>query len=509
MDELVNLYVKEFLDSVFGFALKKTSSRSEAEDLTQEISLEVISALRKGTVPNEFPAWVWRIARNRYARWADKKRRFRGNYSVYDLSDILSDGTNIEASLIETVELQLLQRELALLSHDFAHIIAAFYFENKSVAEIARNLNLPEGTVKRKLYECRNKLKEGMKMSRTYGKRSFSPEVFTYSQNVTKGEGSGKYLSRIIPQNILLEAYDNPSTAEDLSLALGIAVPYIQQEIDILLNVGLLLCEKEKYKTNMVILSKEVQNKLYDKLFEASDKFSPLLLKMLESAKNETVYGGYQSFDDMKMVLIRLVSDDIIDHSNIHRPDVAWVKQRPNNSEWSAIGYMDGANHEPYVGMHGCIIIPYMYGLEERAESIYTDPINDRYELLQRVSRGEINESDTIYLEELEEFGVVKKLDNGGWTLCIPVISQAEFDKIREIYKSNGYNELCAIVKEYHDDCVDFLKKEIPEYLHHELWGANLYGLNEFAIKYAFDSGYMKIPENFTRSPVGVWIYGD
>lgn len=75
---------------------------------------------------------------------------------------------------------------------------------------------------------------------------------------------SDRYEAEELTQEILLEAYDNPSTAGELSLALGIAMPYMEDEIRLLLEAELLRCENGRYKTNMNILSKKAQDALND-----------------------------------------------------------------------------------------------------------------------------------------------------------------------------------------------------------------------------------------------------
>jgi len=41
--------------------------------LASDISLNIIAELKKGTIPENFPAWIWKIARNRYSSWADRR----------------------------------------------------------------------------------------------------------------------------------------------------------------------------------------------------------------------------------------------------------------------------------------------------------------------------------------------------------------------------------------------------------------------------------------------------
>lgn len=69
-DRLESEFAENYMEKLFYFCLKKTGSSTEAEDLTQDIALHILTALNRGTIPESFSAWVWQIARNRYSVWA-------------------------------------------------------------------------------------------------------------------------------------------------------------------------------------------------------------------------------------------------------------------------------------------------------------------------------------------------------------------------------------------------------------------------------------------------------
>ena len=69
-DLLIREFAENYMEKIFYFCLKKTGSNFEAEDLTQDIALNIITALNKGTIPTNFAAWIWQIARNRFSVWA-------------------------------------------------------------------------------------------------------------------------------------------------------------------------------------------------------------------------------------------------------------------------------------------------------------------------------------------------------------------------------------------------------------------------------------------------------
>ena len=55
-DRLMGEFAENYMEKLFYFCLKKTGNNIEAEDLTQDISLQIITALNKGTIPTSFSA---------------------------------------------------------------------------------------------------------------------------------------------------------------------------------------------------------------------------------------------------------------------------------------------------------------------------------------------------------------------------------------------------------------------------------------------------------------------
>ena len=134
-DRLVNEFAANYMEKLFYFCLKKTSSNAEAEDLTQDIALQVITALNKGTIPTSFSAYVWQIARNRYSVWAKEKHNRNESVTGSDIGDyeIPDESENILDEMIHAEQLALLRRELAFIKSDHRSIVVAHYIENRSM----------------------------------------------------------------------------------------------------------------------------------------------------------------------------------------------------------------------------------------------------------------------------------------------------------------------------------------------------------------------------------------
>ena len=127
-DRLIKEFAENYMEKPFYFCLKKTGSHIEAEDLTQDIALQIITALNKSTIPTSFSAWVWQIARNRYSVWATEKHNRNESVTGSDIGDyeIEDESENILDEMIHTEQMALLRRELAFIKSDYRNIVVAF-----------------------------------------------------------------------------------------------------------------------------------------------------------------------------------------------------------------------------------------------------------------------------------------------------------------------------------------------------------------------------------------------
>lgn len=350
-------FCKEFVDKIYYFCLKKTGSIEEAEDLCSEITVEVLNAFSKGIIPESFEAYVWTVARNRYARWAKRKhdRSKCEDFGDEILENVASE-ESLEENLLKEEQINELRRELTLLSREYREILVAYYIEHQKISEISNKLSIPQGTIKTKLSKGRQKLMEGMKMARTFGKLSYAPEKIEWC--VSGGQGTDGSPHRFfwdemgtkICTNILVEAYKNPSTMQELSIELGIAQPYLEEFVEEMTDATLLLKTGEKeetavYETNFVIISSEAVRKMNDKLAGIQRPFVKLAKNYLEKSRElqlqagNYILGRYQDYDEQKWTLALRLADDIqwmiYDRRNLQ---FNYDTIRPYNGSWDVMG---------------------------------------------------------------------------------------------------------------------------------------------------------------------------
>ncbi len=129
-------------------------------------------------------------------------------------------------------KIPLLRRELSLLSKQYREATVAYYIYHKSCSEISTDLGISMEMVKYYLFKTRKILKEGIGMTREFGEKSYNPGIFRMDY---WGSGDNtcywQLFERKLPGNILLSAYDTPVTMQELSVELGVATVYLEDEI--------------------------------------------------------------------------------------------------------------------------------------------------------------------------------------------------------------------------------------------------------------------------------------
>ncbi len=362
-DRLINEFAENYMEKLFYFCLKKTGSNVEAEDLTQDIALRIITALNKGTIPTSFSAWVWQIARNRYSVWAEEKHNRNESVTGADIGDyeIEDESENTLDEMIHTEEMALLRRELAFIKSDYRNIVVAYYIENKNVREIASALSLSVNTAKSRLLRARKILKEGMDMAREFGKRSYNPEQIVYSNICTAPGELGQPWTLMEPklnQNIFLACYDNPMTAEELAIEVGVALPYMEDAVKHLAVQTLLIKRADKYETNFPIISREAQQKLHFYYEEIIPSLVALLSENIDRFMAQyreagvCYYGEYQNYEEAKWMLILDFYKSLYSLCENSPKVKLGNTKRPNRGMWDVIGFEKCDFCPDIVGFH-------------------------------------------------------------------------------------------------------------------------------------------------------------
>jgi len=155
----------EYFDKVYTRMLKMTSQPGDAEDLTMEAFNKAFSKLDQYTSDFAFSTWLYRIAKNNCIDHL--RRNKKDNDTMVNQQDagvgiaaheLANQLPSPEQLMITRQETSLLREIVDTLHPKYKDIIKLHYFNELSCEEIAQQLDLPEGTVKVRLFRARELL---------------------------------------------------------------------------------------------------------------------------------------------------------------------------------------------------------------------------------------------------------------------------------------------------------------------------------------------------------------
>lgn len=252
LDELIT----ENMRTVFGFALTRLGNVQEAEELASDIIYRLLRSADSIRDDGRFYAYMRRVAENAYIDRLRGKRRQTEELS--EAENIPDGDIGPQSALVRREELELLRRELALLTEKYRRATVMYYIEGASCAQIAAKMNVSTETVKYLLFRARRLIREGMNMERLYGEKSYRPDTFEIDFWGERGGNDEEYREfrrRKIKGNILLAAYYGATAPDELGTELGVSLPYLEDELRLLTEKGYLICRGGKYLTNIPIFT--------------------------------------------------------------------------------------------------------------------------------------------------------------------------------------------------------------------------------------------------------------
>ena len=153
-----DLYENNF-ERVYAYVVRRVGNRSETEDLTSEVFHHALANLKRYEwrgIP--FAAWLYRIAANLIAdRW---QRQGRDNFA---------DGPEqIESAPAKSMEFEEVERRATLfrlvntLPAEQRRVIVLRFVEEKSIKDVAREVQKSEGAVKQLQFRALTSLRTRM-----------------------------------------------------------------------------------------------------------------------------------------------------------------------------------------------------------------------------------------------------------------------------------------------------------------------------------------------------------
>jgi RNA polymerase sigma-70 factor (ECF subfamily) len=151
----------QYMDSLYGTALRMTRDESDAQDLVQDSYLRAYQFFDRFERGTDFKAWLFAILRNIYINEYHRASRTPQTVDIYgfEASGILRAATTPEDEVFDELFDDEITSAMNSLPEDFRFAVILSDLEGFSYREIAEILHCPIGTVMSRLCRGRSLLR--------------------------------------------------------------------------------------------------------------------------------------------------------------------------------------------------------------------------------------------------------------------------------------------------------------------------------------------------------------
>jgi RNA polymerase sigma factor (sigma-70 family) len=162
--------MKKYYQHIYNLIYKMIFKKEDVEDLTQEAFIKAFNSLQHFDRQFAFSTWLYKIATNNSIDYLRKKKlntfsidkEIESEDSDYKF-DIPDNDYVPDTKIIEDERRKVLEDAIESLPEKYKQVITMRHKQEKEYEEIAKELNLPLGTVKAHIFRGRELLNKYLK----------------------------------------------------------------------------------------------------------------------------------------------------------------------------------------------------------------------------------------------------------------------------------------------------------------------------------------------------------
>ncbi|NNE30755.1 MAG: RNA polymerase sigma factor [Winogradskyella sp.] len=151
--------VDRYKDLVYTLALRMLRHREEAEEVAQDTFIKIFKSIANFKGDSKCSTWIYKVTYNTCLDRIKKNKRFHSDVVIDELTlnkiDVIDDTLQ---KMIKEEKNTLIKNCINKLPEDSSALLTLFYFEELSLDEISKIINVEANTVKVKLFRARKKL---------------------------------------------------------------------------------------------------------------------------------------------------------------------------------------------------------------------------------------------------------------------------------------------------------------------------------------------------------------
>lgn len=493
--ELLKIMDSELMDKLFGFCYTRTSDSYEAQELCSDIVYALIKAASgEGEIKELYP-FIWRVARNVYADFCEKRRKQKECMYQGDAEELLLTLVTEEDDDDEEI-LRAVYRRISFLTKAYREVMISYYLDGLSVAEIAKRQKTSEVAIRQRLFSARKKIKSEVE-EMTDNSKPMALKKIEFEMWGTGNPSWGdpwETCGRQFSKHILWICKKSAKSATEIAEELNVPTVYVEEELDILTRgvngeYGLLRrLDNGRYAINLVLFDEKEMEEANQIYMEYLPLLGETVARFMEEKKGQYLMLPYLNKKvDFNLILWQQMH--FISH--IFSKQVAnvlkekyFVNMKEANRQFSVYGYVDSG--KCYGGGCDDIWAENICGYSKVFFSnIYITRIHQHFHCGHNISQDAqlqlaIRAIDGLSIDSLTEqekeqaakaveCGYLRK-EGGVLYTKILVGEGANENRAYELTKelSNGYfDEEAEVVAE---KIAKFIKRVLPEHLLPE-WG--------------------------------------
>lgn len=490
--EILKRIDEELIDKLMGFSYVRTRDSYEAEELCSDILYEIIKSSQKEGEIKEFYAFIWRVAKNVYADFSERKSRI---------------ATKIYEGDPEEVFKELILPEEDDETEEISRIVEAISFLTKAYRDVMK------------------------------------PVVFDKIEYEIIGTGDPSWgdprdvCSRQLSKHIVWMCHKKPKTAKEISDELHIPMPYVEEELEILSKganneYGLLKdMGNGKFGINFALFDTNQVSKLHKIYEEKISEVANAIMSHFDKYKDEYMSKPYLNHKVPFEYIIWQNCMDIIFRLGNRIVEAIGKKHFLNVNKidrpFSVFGYVDNGKD------YGCgddrISAENICGYKKVwFENIYItnldlhfhcghDIANDKQmqwaiKAIDGIEVKDIPKDSKEDIAKAIECGFLYREDDKIYTKIL-VLDISGINDEEELYNINSkcFENSQEMIDEMADEIGALLKQMLPEYLYSEYaYGNNVAGLPliDGVFNELIKHNYISAPKNGIGAE-GCWMFVD
>lgn len=139
---------------IYSYIYRRTGERTLAEDLTAQVFLKMLEAIRKDTAwHSSFSGWLYRIAHNSIVDYYRRRDRSK-NVPIDDVPVLLDENDSPVQAAEKQFDADRLRSAVGRLTSDQAEVVSLRFLEGYSINEVATLMDKTEGAIKALQYRA-------------------------------------------------------------------------------------------------------------------------------------------------------------------------------------------------------------------------------------------------------------------------------------------------------------------------------------------------------------------